>query len=552
VVAGIEVAFHTDFAKSFARIEVVLMPMDFDVIVVGSGPAGVSSALPLVEAGLRVLMVDGGRALKLAPISKPYLEARLEDEQQWEWMIGQDYHAIRQFDAVSPKLRVPIYAPVFEGYHAANKIEPKDFVAVGSLARGGLSNAWGCGVARLSAEELRDYPFPPGDIEKSYEIVTRRMGVSGANHDDLVDYFGLDAWADSPIPMDALQTRLVNRYDRKKAGIADLGFRLGRSRVAALSRDRGERQACNLTGNCLWGCSRRALYSATDDLERLKRHANFTYRSGFVVERVVQLANGRAVEGGDASGHQTLTAKKIILAAGTFATTRLALQAIQMDQPVAMQTCPTAAFILWLPAVLGTQRQSAFSLGQLSFVLSLANGVSGFGSLYNPTGIPLAEFVRYMPFQKRYGIDFLKALMSSCVVGNMFLPGRFSTATLALDHNGALKVGGVYHPDVAGFMQFAERRLRKVFWKLGALLLPKSFTVGRLGSDIHYSSSLPMRLQPKQGETNEMGELFGCKDVYIVDGASLSSLSEKSHTLTIMANADRIGRRLVAQLSGAA
>jgi hypothetical protein len=49
---------------------------------------------------------------------------------------------------------------------------------VGSLARGGLSNAWGCGVARLSAEELRDYPFPPGDIEKSYEIVTRRMGVS--------------------------------------------------------------------------------------------------------------------------------------------------------------------------------------------------------------------------------------------------------------------------------------------------------------------------------------------------------------------------------------
>ena len=32
----------------------------FDVIVVGSGPAGVSAAFPLVESGLRVLMVDGG------------------------------------------------------------------------------------------------------------------------------------------------------------------------------------------------------------------------------------------------------------------------------------------------------------------------------------------------------------------------------------------------------------------------------------------------------------------------------------------------------------
>ena len=41
-----------------------------DVIIVGSGPAGVSAAWPLVEAGLGVLMLDASNAL--LPASPPH------------------------------------------------------------------------------------------------------------------------------------------------------------------------------------------------------------------------------------------------------------------------------------------------------------------------------------------------------------------------------------------------------------------------------------------------------------------------------------------------
>ena len=34
--------------------------MKFDAIIVGTGPAGVSAAFPLVDAGLQVLMIDAG------------------------------------------------------------------------------------------------------------------------------------------------------------------------------------------------------------------------------------------------------------------------------------------------------------------------------------------------------------------------------------------------------------------------------------------------------------------------------------------------------------
>lgn len=524
------------------------MNVDFDVIVVGSGPAGVSSAFPLVEAGLKVLLVDGGRKMTLSPPSKPYLLNRTLDDSQWEWMVGRDYHALRNVHAVSPKLRVPIHAPVFDGFSSSNKIDGNGFVAVGSLARGGLSNTWGCGVSRLSHNELTDFPFPPSAIESSYADVTRRIGVSGACNDDLADYFGLDEWSEPPIQMDSLHTRILNRYTKHKAEVSKLGIKMGRSRVAALQQDRAERKACDISGNCLWGCHRRALYSATEDLAVLMQHANFTYRSGFIVDRVVSTETYRAIVGKDAFGSETLMAKKIVLAAGTLATTRLALQAIKLDMPVPMQACPTAAFMLWLPAALGTQQVPAFGLGQLSFSLAMQDGVSGFGSLFNTTGIPMAEFVRHMPFSKRYGIDLLKAVFGSCVVGNIFLPGHLSAATLSLTANGELRVIGGYKHEVAELMSFAEKRLRKIFWKMGAFLLPKSFTVGKPGSDIHYACSLPMRVQPKRGETNAFGELFGLDSVHIVDGASLCSLSEKSHTLTIMANADRIGRELAREL----
>ncbi|WP_199171819.1 GMC oxidoreductase [Pollutimonas nitritireducens] len=473
----------------------------------------------------------------------------MEDENQWEWMVGRNYHALRNMDAVSPKLRAPTHASVFEKFNLFNKIEPNDFVVVGSLAQGGLSNAWGCGVARLSVEELRHFPFASSEIEQSYATVTRRIGVSGGIDDDLSQYFGLDQWASPPIQMDNLQSSLLDRYVKRRSKVTSLGMRLGHSRVAALSESIGDRHACDLSGNCLWGCDRRALYAATEDLRLLIRYANFTYKSGFIVEKIIYTEGNPAIFGTDITGKRIFNAKKVILAAGTIATTKLALQALNFEKPVAMHSCPTAAFMLWLPAALGKQRESAFGLGQLSFVLSLPGEISGFGSLFNPTGISVAEFLRYLPLRKRYGIDFLSALLSSCVVGNIFLPGNLTTATLSLKANNYLNIEGRYSQKVSSLMHLSEKRLRKAFWKLGAVLLPKSFTLGKPGSDIHYACSLPMREAPTVGETNADGALFGIRGIYIADGASLPILTEKSHTLTIMANADRIARKLAQNIA---
>ena len=526
------------------------MPETYDVIIVGSGPAGVSAAMPLVQEGLEVLMVDGGYEQHQVIPSEPYLSERYQCDSQWEWMVGKDYHSMKFMDAASPKLRVPAYRFVFQDFVNKNHIEPKGFVAVGSLASGGLSNAWGCGVARLSTEELESFPFPEANILQSYEAVSRRIGISGANDDDLSGYFGLDSWSQPAIAMDALHQRLFSRYLSLKRGREQAGFRLGRSRVAALSRDIGDRKACDLLGNCLWGCQLKALYSSADEMPSLARYSNFRYLSGMIVDGIKRDSNNVTIESRDGSTPVVFSGRKLVLAAGTLATTRLAMQALGIDRAIRLQSCPTAAFLLWLPAMLGSRRTRGFGLGQLSYALELTDGVTAFGSTFSTTGIPVTEFVRHLPLRSRYGIDLLRHLLSSCVVGNLFLPGYLSETSVSLDSDGTLHITGGYADRVTGLMSEAARRLRRSYWRLGAWLLPMSFTEAQPGSDIHYSSTLPMRSIPGPGETDVNGQLAGFADVHVADGACLPILTEKSHTLTIMANADRIGRELCKELRG--
>lgn len=512
-------------------------PVNFDVVIVGSGPSGVSAAFPLVDAGLSVLMVDGGHVPQLSPPVGPFLDARSRDGSQWHWMIGRDFYALRQANVVSPKLRVPTHAAVFGGFEAANRIISDDFVSLGSLAPGGLSNAWGCGVACLTDVELSALPVKPADMRLSYGNVSKRIGISGGQGDDLSGFFGVDAWSMAPVPMDTLQSALLARYAGRREVLHREGFRLGRSRVAVLTEPMLDRSACDLSGNCLWGCSRGALYSASHDLQRLRRRASFQYRPGFVVERVSTAGGVVVVEG---SGR--VLARRVLLAAGTLASTRLALQAIDHRKPVAMQSCPTAAFLLWHPTFLGRAHQPAFGLGQLSFSLDLAAGIQGFGSLFNTSGIPVTELARHIPLGKRYAVDLLAAMLPSCTVGNVFLPGSFMNASLQLNGEDQLVVRGTYHDTVADLMRQARRLLGRSFRRLSALLVPTSFILGHAGSDVHYAATMPMRHFPKRGETDRWGELQGAPGIHLIDGSSLTFLPAKSHTLTIMANADRIGR----------
>ncbi len=515
---------------------------DFDVIIIGSGPAGVSAAFPLLEKGLKVLLVDGGAKQSTDYLKDNFLSLRGADATQSQWMIGKNYHALQMQSAISPKLRIPGLSYAFEGFSQQNKVIGNNFISLGSLAVGGLSNAWGGGVARFSEKDLELFPFSADDLVEHYTKISKRMGISGKSIDDLKEYFGVDEDAQNAIAMDVVNQDFFSRYQSQRNKLLKNGFALGRSRVAVLNEDLNGRQACSLSGNCLWGCAKGSIYSATFDLEKLKQYKNFHFSSGSIVDSVMN-ENGFWTINTEKIGLNTkaqFSAKNIMLAAGTLATTRLALKYLIFKDRVRLLSSPTAAFIVWNYRKFGLPRTSSFGLGQLSYRVDYDENISGFGSTFSSVGIPITEFAKRVPLARPLSVDVLSALLSSCVVGNLFLPGHLTKANAVLNNKDYLEISGEYTDDVPLIMKNLETKIRKSFWNMGGLVLPSSFTLGLPGSDIHYAGTLPMASEPKLGECSSFGELAGAAGIYVVDAACLSSLPEKSHTLTVMANAARI------------
>lgn len=527
------------------------MNLDFDVVIVGSGPAGVSAALPLANAGRRILLVDGGSEPTIPTPAGDYFSLRRHDHEQWRWMVGRNHTALRNLIAGSPKFRAPGLGYVFDGFTAAARIAAADnFMPVGSLATGGLSNAWGGGVAAFDADDLADFPFPLDALRPHYGSVARRIGLSGQCADDLADYFGIDAWAQMPVALDGNHSSVMHRYERQRPRRADPDFRLGRARLAVLTQALGDRQACDESGTCLWGCHRRSIYSAAQEIAAISQRSRVSMAQGVVVE-----ALRREEDGWEVCGQHRLTGspfrartRRVVLAAGALASARLALAALRHDAPVRLLSNPIAAFLLWLPARFGVPPDYRTGLAQLSFVASgLTPSGAVFGNLFSPLGLPTSEFIRHIPLARRHAADLLRVVLPSTIVGNCFLPGQLSDHQLRVDHDGAMHIKGGFDATMHDVLARTQRYLRKRFGALGAVMLPGGFVPGVAGADVHYAGSIPMRRSPAAHEAGEDGEVAGLPGVFVVDGAALSSLPAKAHTLTIMANAERIATRLAAR-----
>lgn len=518
-----------------------------DILIVGAGPAGTTAALALVERGARVRLVDAGTGLRRVAPAGEFLKLRFSDADQSRWQVG-DGGVFRDSSETSPKMRVPAYRELFNGYARANHIHTEDFHLIGAMAPGGLSNAWGCSVARFRGEELGMLRSVESDMEDSYARIAGRMGLSGSSDDPLRIGLGVDDWAAAGVSLDGVHERLW----RRRAAAEDY-VQLGRARAAVLTEPRGSRLPCDRSGTCLWGCHRGAMWSAYDDAEWLRRAPEVQFEAGVRVERISANSDGTwTVAGMDAVGEQrAYVSKRVLLAAGTVVTTRLVLGALQQPPPtVRLQSNPMAAFMLIIPRAVGRPRERAFGLAQLSFLVhGIEGGEPAFGNLYATGGLPVSEFLAHVPLRRRAALPILRSLLPAMTVGNVFLPGGLSKHTARLNADGSLAIRGGDDDILPRVLSSVRARIGSGFRRMGAFIMPGSFVRGAKGGDLHYACTLPISEAPQAHECHLSGEVAGLRSIYVLDGACLSRLPAKAHTLTIMANADRIARKLPLECS---
>ena len=156
----------------------------------------------------------------------------------------------------------------------------------------------------------------------------------------------------------------------------------------------------------------------------------------------------------------------------------------------------------------------------------------------------MARSVAWFPSRR-----IARRLQPGLLLGQLTLGGSYSRNTMRLRRSGDLYIRGGYTATTARAVRTTVHRLAGALLRYGVCLVPGSVRLCRAGEDVHYAGTVPMRATPRAGEADARGEVQGLPGVHVVDGAALPTLPAKRHTLTIMANADRIATALATAMA---
>ncbi len=534
-----------------------------DVIVVGSGPSGAHAAYGLIAAGRAVTMLDVGYEdttyAALIP-KESFSFIRRHDWSQHRYFLGDDFEGI-PFGAVGTGAQLtPPRRFVYQRPEGFPPSVSTSFVALESFALGGLGRAWGAGAFPFLDQELIKCSLPPDELHRHYQLVAKRVGVSGSR-DDLEPLNGVLEALLPPLEIDHNAELMLSRYHRRRDAFRRAGVSVGRTRLAVLTQPLNGREPHAYHDMDFWSNEGGSVYRPDWTIRELQRHRNFTYRPGYLVESFAERnPGGVSVRAKCLSTGlvETFEARRLILAAGAVGTTRIVLRSLQQyDVPVPL-TCNAHTYVpcIHYPTLGRAPKERSHSLGQLTMVYDPTGDREHLvqAQLFSYRSLLLFRLLQESSLPSRESLRILRALSPSLVI---FLihhedhqaPGKHCILRRTPDGSGDyLELSYEQSEEDRRVIEARERVLLRHIRRLGCLPL-KTVRPGH-GSSIHYASQLPISREDKPLTTELSGRLRGTQRVSIADGSSLPYVPAKGLTLTLMANADRVGTQVLKALAG--
>jgi GMC oxidoreductase len=531
------------------------------VLVVGSGASAVQFAHTALDRGVAVTMIDVGR--EAAPQPRPedgYEDLKRNLPDPIAHFLGENFESVTYPGAEGEYYGFPPSKLfLFEGVPGW-EMRTTGIAPLVSFARGGLAEAWTGGVFPFGDGELADFPFGWAELEGPYARVAERIGVCG-ERDDLTAHMPWHGGLSAPLPLDEHSRRLLERYAARRGEFARMGCVLGRSRIAVLSQDRGDRRACDLLGRCLTGCPIESLWTPSMGLRELQGRSGFTYRPGLRVTRLLadddRTVRGVIAERIDGGGTERIEAERVALGAGTLGSTRIFLETLRQLTGEAprltglMDNRQVLLPFLHLSMIARRHDPRTYQYHQLTFGMTApdpADYVHGLVTTLKTASIH--PIVQNLPFDFRTSLHVFRNVHAALGLVNVNFPDRRRDGCwVALEPGGKgdgerpLRVH--YEPPAgeAGRIRATLRRFRSALWKLGCIVPPGMSHVRPMGSSVHYSGTVPMAREERPFTTDENGGSRDLRNLWFVDGATFPFLPAKNLTFTLMANAVRIAER---------
>jgi choline dehydrogenase-like flavoprotein len=528
------------------------------IVIVGSGPSGVHSALSVLRKGYPVTMVDVGYA-KLAPINIQDTFAALKENlsDPVEYFLGQNYEGVllpelkKEYYGIPPSKDYVFHQPRGFSFQAAG------FQPLFSFARGGLAEVWTAGCYPFNDAELADFPFNFPEIAPHYGEVARRIGITGCQ-DDLTQFF---PWHDhllEPLDLDEHSARLLAEYTRHRDHLnSRLGCFFGRTRVATLSRDQNGRKKCSYLGRCLWGCPTDSLYTPSLTLAECRQYPNFTYLPALRASHFRFTAGNRitGIVAEPAQGGETveIPADKLVLAAGALCSSKIFLDSLFKDSGAIpelrglMDNRQVLVPFVNLHLIGRQYKRESYQYHQLGIGLKGESPKEYVHGLVTTLKTALLHpIIENLPCDLRTGIFLVRNLRCGLGIINVNFhdtrrDGNF--LTLDVDQSTGRSRLVIHYEHTSGqkaAIDHALRTIKRALWRLGCVVPPGMVHIRPMGASAHYAGTLPMSAEKRPFTTSKYCQSHDFENLYLADGATFPFLPAKNITFTLMANAVRI------------
>lgn len=518
----------------------------YDVIIVGSGLSGLHAALPLVLNQKKVLMLDVGFTESVSLDEgglEDFIDTRNTNPDQHTIFLGANFSGIGAQKESSGHANFMTSGRREFVQHQTETYQPTESHGVQithSLARGGLSEAWGAVCGIFNEDECNNVGLPYNEILEHYHAVIAHIGVSGTSFPDL----------QTPCTIDSNHQQIFATYLKKRSVFEKEKFYLEQPPLALLTQDLEGRMKSQYRDMDFWDNIGRSVYRGHYTLEKLLTHDNFLYRNNFLVKEVQEDDTNVTATGIDISTKKTISykGKVLMLAAGAINTNRIILKSLNlygMERPVFLKSNVLIPCIQ--PTFLGkVADRKKHSLCQLSMSSDKGTALSDstFTQFYSYNSLLLFKLLRFIPLPATEALSLLSILSPALILADFRQSTYDASATLQLSKKGsldALKISSTQETRAKRVHQkMLLRKNKMLFRALG--LIPLKTVINKPGSASHYAGGIPF--DPDQMETlgvDTNGKLHNKKRTYIADTATWRGLPAKPPALTIMANARRIG-----------
>jgi choline dehydrogenase-like flavoprotein len=556
----------------------------YDAIVVGSGISGGWAAKELTEKGLKVVMLERGRDIKHVTGYETALKApwELEHRGRVTTQAREEYWAgIRTGYTANEEHRY-----LFENDKENPYIETRGFDWIRAYHVGGRSLLWGRQSYRLAPADFEanakegisiDWPVRYNEIAPWYDYVEKFAGISGSkeNLDILPDGQFLP-----PMDMTCLEKEVKVGIEKSFPGRKMIiGRTANLSQAQPVHTDLG-RASCQFRNMCMRGCPYGAYFSTQSaTLPAAERTGNLTLVTDAIVSEVIydeKLGKATGVRIIDQNTLETREyfAKIIFLNASAIASTSIMLnsKSSRFANGLGNDSDQLGRNIMDHHLAAGANG-SYDGMTDKYYFGRRANGI--YIPRYRNWGGDKRDYLRGFGYQgggsrtnwsrgmgeRGFGAAFKDSLsapgqwrMNLGGFGEM-LPNENNRMTLSTD-----KVDKWGLPLVVFDAAYGENELKmredmvndaaEMLEAAGIKDVQKYNDLSKNpGIGIHEMGTARMGHDPKTSVLNKHNQVWGCENVYVTDGAFMTSSSCVNPSLTYMAFTARAAKHAVDSLN---